>query len=99
MPLKVLCLLGILLPLAGAGLQPDTPAFVDPAPPTVQKLADITPPEPQAQEGLKFHAAPRPLAAGAVTHDWRSFLGPTHNAISTEMPLLKTLGSGGPTLV
>lgn len=30
---------------------------------------------------------PRPLTAGAVTHDWTAFLGPTHNAVSTETRL------------
>ena len=37
------------------------------------------------------HRAPRPLAAGAVTHDWTSFLGPTHNGVSTETRLSRTL--------
>ena len=31
------------------------------------------------------------LPAGAVTHDWTSFLGPTHNAVSTETKLTRTL--------
>jgi outer membrane protein assembly factor BamB len=30
---------------------------------------------------------PKPLASDAVTHDWTAFLGPTHNAISTETRL------------
>jgi outer membrane protein assembly factor BamB len=34
---------------------------------------------------------PRPLPAGAVTHDWASFLGPTHNAVSTETKLTRAL--------
>jgi outer membrane protein assembly factor BamB len=34
---------------------------------------------------------PKPLAAGAVTHDWTSFLGPLHNATSTETKLSRTL--------
>jgi outer membrane protein assembly factor BamB len=34
---------------------------------------------------------PKPLPAGAVTHDWTSFLGPTHNAVSTETKLTRTL--------
>ena len=34
---------------------------------------------------------PKPLAKDAVTHDWTSFLGPTHNAISTETRLSRTL--------
>ena len=39
----------------------------------------------------RVHRAPRPLAAGAVTHDWVSFLGPSHNAVSTETCLSRTL--------
>jgi outer membrane protein assembly factor BamB len=34
---------------------------------------------------------PKPLPAGAVTHDWPSFLGPTHNAVSTETKLTRAL--------
>ena len=33
------------------------------------------------------HGAPKPLSAEATTHDWGSFLGPTHNAVSTETHL------------
>lgn len=39
----------------------------------------------------RTHATPKPLAKDAVTHDWRSFLGPTHNAVSTETRLGRTL--------
>ena len=39
----------------------------------------------------KVHAKPKPLPAGAVTHDWTSFLGPAHNATSTETRLSRTL--------
>jgi outer membrane protein assembly factor BamB len=35
--------------------------------------------------------APKPLPPGAVTHDWRSFLGPSHNSVSTETKLTRTL--------
>ena len=34
---------------------------------------------------------PRPLAPDAVTHDWTAFLGPTHNAVSTETRLTRRL--------
>jgi outer membrane protein assembly factor BamB len=34
---------------------------------------------------------PRPLPSGAVTHDWPAFLGPTHNAVSTETRLSRVL--------
>jgi outer membrane protein assembly factor BamB len=33
----------------------------------------------------------KPLPAGAVTHDWTAFLGPTHNAVSAETKLSRTL--------
>lgn len=39
---------------------------------------------------------PRPLAPGAKTHDWASFLGPKHNGESTESPLVKLFGPTGP---
>ena len=39
----------------------------------------------------RVHAKPRPLAKDAVTHEWASFLGPTHNAVSTETRLSRTL--------
>src|SRR4029453_756075 len=34
---------------------------------------------------------PKPLSKGAVTHDWTSFLGPSHNGVSTETKLRRTL--------
>ena len=39
----------------------------------------------QAQS--RVHAKPKPLAKDAVTHDWPSFLGPSHNGVSTETRL------------
>jgi outer membrane protein assembly factor BamB len=39
----------------------------------------------------RAHRKPRPLRAGAVSDDWRSFLGPTHNAVSAETPLTRVL--------
>ncbi len=36
-------------------------------------------------------ATPKPLSPDAVTHDWASFLGPTHNAVSTETHLSREL--------
>src|ERR1700680_1481951 len=35
----------------------------------------------------RVHQKPKPLAKGAVTHDWASFLGPSHNSVSTETML------------
>lgn len=39
----------------------------------------------------RVHTRPKPLAKDAVTHDWGSFLGPTHNAVSTETRLSRAL--------
>ena len=39
----------------------------------------------------RVRSKPRPLAKDAVTHDWTSFLGPTHNAVSTETKLSRRL--------
>ena len=38
---------------------------------------------------------PKALAPGAMTHDWASFLGPTHNMFSTETKLLKEFPKDG----
>ena len=39
----------------------------------------------------RFHQAPKPLSDEAVTHDWKSFLGPSSNAVSTETHLSRML--------
>jgi outer membrane protein assembly factor BamB len=39
----------------------------------------------------RVHGKPKPLPAGAVTGDWRAFLGPSHNGISTETKLSRAL--------
>src|SRR4030095_6097108 len=44
-----------------------------------------------ARAQAKLITKPKALSAGAVTHDWTSFLGPTHNAISTETKLSRML--------
>lgn len=54
---------------------------------------------PEPFDRLTFHAAPKPLAEGAVTSDWPRFLGPTDNARSPETRLLKAFPPGGPTRV
>jgi len=46
-----------------------------------------------------FHAAPKPLPAGAVTGDWPCLLGPNHNQTSPETHLLRRFPPGGPKLV
>ena len=44
-----------------------------------------------ARAQARLVTKPKPLPAGAVTHDWTSFLGPTHNAVSTETKLSRVL--------
>jgi outer membrane protein assembly factor BamB len=41
--------------------------------------------------GQVLHQAPKPLSQDAVTQDWTSFLGPSHNAVSTETRLSRVL--------
>ncbi|MBK5293307.1 MAG: PQQ-like beta-propeller repeat protein [Acidobacteriia bacterium] len=39
----------------------------------------------------RVHGKPKPLSKSAVTDDWTSFLGPTHNAVSAETKLSRKL--------
>src|SRR5436190_19455653 len=87
--------LSILLAFAGTVWPVAARSFGSPPPSKLHAPAKSPPPTLQAQPGLRFHTAPRPLSPGAVTHDWRSFLGPTHNAIATETPLLQRFGKDG----
>src|SRR5688572_18125586 len=64
--------------------------FSDPAPPRIEKLSPMNPPTTTLHPDVKVHATPRFLPRGAVTHAWKSFLGPTHNAVSSETKLLKS---------
>ena len=72
---------------------------VDPNPPKVAKLAPMPAAKAQKYERVTFHGAPKPLPADAVTHDWKTFLGPTHNGVSTETKLIKTFPADGPKVV
>lgn len=73
--------------------------FRDPAPPQVAGDSQGPVPSAKANPDVTFHTKPKPLPPGAVTHDWKAFLGPTHNGWSTETKLLQTWPSAGPTLV
>ena len=44
-----------------------------------------------ASAQARVHTKPKPLAKEAITHDWTSFLGPAHDATSTETRLSRTL--------
>jgi hypothetical protein len=52
-----------------------------------------------AQPRVTFHRAPKPLHPDAVTHDWPSFLGPTHDGVSTETYLLRDWPDGKPNVL
>jgi outer membrane protein assembly factor BamB len=39
----------------------------------------------------RVHRKPKPLSPSAKTHDWTAFLGPTHDAVSTETNLSRAL--------
>ena len=73
--------------------------FRDPAPPRLMAEPKTEPPAARANPEVQFHAKPKPLPPGAVTHDWKSFLGPSHNGVSTETKLLREWPKAGPTLV
>ncbi len=73
--------------------------YTDPAPPVVNPLKPMDAPKPKPHPNVTFHAAPKPLAAGAVTSDWPCFLGASHDMRSPETKLLKTWPKEGPPLV
>lgn len=73
--------------------------FKDPGKPVVLEIQKREAPQPKDHPRVTFHSAPKPLADGAIAHDWVSFLGPTHDGISTESPLLKDWPEEGPPLV
>jgi len=54
---------------------------------------------PKPYPELTFHAAPKPLPAGAVTEDWPGLLGPRRDVTSNETRLLKDFSDGAPKLV
>ncbi|MCH8252472.1 MAG: PQQ-like beta-propeller repeat protein [Planctomycetes bacterium] len=45
------------------------------------------------------HGKPKALSVGAVTHDWPTLLGPTHDGISTETKLATRWAKEGPKLI
>lgn len=79
----------------------DVAAAEEEDPPASQPVIAEPPPPPPAVafDRLKSIAQPKPLATGAITHDWRSFLGPTHDSHSTEKPLLAKWPAGGPSRI
>ena len=79
--------------------RPTDATFTDPSPPTFVERRDAPASAPRANPEATFHAAPKPLSKRAVTSDWPSFLGPTHNLFSTETSLLKEFPKEGLRLV
>jgi len=95
----------VLLGLSGAWLVAALPSnsaaliFRDPLPPKYSERRAVTAPVAGENPDTTFHAAPKPLPRRAVTSDWPSFLGPTHNMFSTETALLKEFPPDGLRLV
>lgn len=54
---------------------------------------------PVAKPEVKLFKKAKPLAKDAQSHDWVSFLGPTHNAVSNESKILFEWPKTGPDLV
>ena len=53
-------------------------------------IVNVLAPRPGGAQ-TRLVSKPKPLAKDATTHDWPSFLGPTHNAISSETRLARKL--------
>lgn len=49
----------------------------------------------QPNPEVTYRSAPKPLPPGAVTSDWATFLGPTHNMASPETKLLRDFPADG----
>src|SRR3990172_3265029 len=80
-----------------SGIQPTNLLEASPSEQKYLQPAQSSQPKPHP-EG-RTHGKPVPLPAGAKTHSWEAFLGPSHNAISSETPLLKSWPPGGPQLL
>src|SRR4051794_22901207 len=77
----------VLIAWAASGLAFPAQRFRDPTPPVVQAPPLMQTPGPKPNPAVRFHAKPKPLPPGAVTTDWKSFMGPTHDAMSAETKL------------
>lgn len=73
--------------------------FQDPAPPEVFAPAPRGAVVAKRHPRVTYHQAPKALSSAAKVHDWKEFLGPSHNLVSTETHLLKEFPAGGPALV
>ena len=84
---------GVALAAAGVAAgtaQADASPYADPAEPALHRPTSMpAAAPPRAHPRVKVFSRPRPLAGGAVTSDWPTFLGPTHDAVSPETKLLK----------
>ncbi|WP_372366956.1 PQQ-binding-like beta-propeller repeat protein [Candidatus Uabimicrobium sp. HlEnr_7] len=63
---------------------------IDPKIPKVYEIKKAADRKAIKQTELTIYNPPKPLNPEARTHDWKKFLGPTQNAISTETHLLKS---------
>ena len=97
LPRSIFALLVLTPFTAGAVAAPVV--FKDPAPPKAAAPDGSKPAGPQANAEATFRVAPKPLPAGAITSDWPSFLGPTHNMFSPETKLAHEFPKEGLPLV
>ncbi len=67
----------------------------DSALPTFARRGPAPAPQPRDNPEVTHHAAPKPLSRRAVTSDWPSFLGPSHNMVSPETAILKEFPLAG----
>ena len=97
---RVLCAVALVAGIGGSvGAQTRPTTFKDPRPPKVNQLQKMAAATAKEYRGLRAHAAPRPLAKGAVTEDVTSFLGSRRDLRSSETPLRTVWPASGPPLL
>ncbi len=90
---------GTLASLLSLALSAAAATFQDPAPPGVLSPAPRSAVIAKSHPRVTYHQAPKALSGAAKVHDWKTFLGPSHNLVSSETHLLKEFPAGGPALV
>jgi outer membrane protein assembly factor BamB len=90
---------GTLASLLFLALSAAAATFQDPAPPEALSPPPSAAVVAKSHPRVTYHRAPKALSSAAKVHDWKAFLGPNHNLVSTETHLLKDLPTGGPPLV
>ncbi len=66
---------------------------------SMTRAQDGSAPRAHKTDELTTHGEPRPLSAGAITHDWPGLLGPGQNGHCTETPLRTDFEADPPSLL